>query len=56
MYDFVPQEEGELKLNKGDFITVTDDSDSNWWLGTYRGERGLFPRSYVKCVENDMMR
>mmetsp|Transcript_21277 Transcript_21277/g.55527 ORF Transcript_21277/g.55527 Transcript_21277/m.55527 type:complete len:243 (+) Transcript_21277:91-819(+) len=47
-YNFEPQESGELRFKKGDIITVTDDSDENWWKGTCHGESGLFPASYVK--------
>ena len=47
-YNFVPQEQGELKFKKGDLIILTDDSDENWWRGTVHGDTGLFPASYVK--------
>jgi growth factor receptor-bound protein 2 len=47
-YNFVPQEQGELKFKKGDLIIITDDSDENWWRGTFHGDTGLFPASYVK--------
>eukprot|EP00037_Helgoeca_nana_P009352 m.81979 g.81979 ORF g.81979 m.81979 type:complete len:248 (-) comp19524_c0_seq1:1402-2145(-) len=47
-YAFEPQESGELRFKKGDVITVTDDSDENWWKGTCQGENGMFPASYVK--------
>eukprot|EP00038_Savillea_parva_P007878 m.173088 g.173088 ORF g.173088 m.173088 type:complete len:240 (+) comp13637_c0_seq1:185-904(+) len=47
-YNFEPQESGELRFRKGDVITVTDDSDENWWKGQCHGEHGMFPASYVK--------
>jgi len=47
-FDFEPQEDGELRLRKGDVITVTDKSDSNWWRGTCNGQEGMFPVPYVK--------
>ncbi|GFV12185.1 hypothetical protein TNCV_1536821 [Trichonephila clavipes] len=31
MYDFKPQENGELELHRGDIITVLNRSDKNWW-------------------------
>ncbi|GBP29720.1 Protein E(sev)2B [Eumeta japonica] len=31
MYDFTPQEAGELEFRRGDVITVTDRSDQHWW-------------------------
>lgn len=47
-YNFEPQESGELRFRKGDVITVTDQSDENWWTGQCHGETGMFPASYVK--------
>ena len=46
-FDFDPQEEGELKLKKGDIIVVLDRSDANWWRGTCNGKEGMFPAPYV---------
>lgn len=31
LYDFTPQEAGELEFRRGDVITVTDRSDQHWW-------------------------
>lgn len=47
LYNFEPQESGELRFRKGDVITVIDSSDANWWKGQCHGETGLFPSSYV---------
>ena len=47
-FDFEPQEEDELRLRKGDIITVIDKNDQNWWRGTCNGMEGLFPVPYVK--------
>jgi growth factor receptor-binding protein 2 len=48
LYDFAPQEEGELRLKRGDVITVTDSSDNNWWRGHCCGAHGMFPKAYVE--------
>eukprot|EP00045_Choanoeca_perplexa_P001154 m.18174 g.18174 ORF g.18174 m.18174 type:complete len:249 (-) comp10767_c0_seq1:779-1525(-) len=48
LYDFEPAEAGELKFRKGDYITIMDDADANWWKGQCHGETGLFPASYVQ--------
>lgn len=47
LYDFTPQEQGELEFKRGDVITVTDRSDPHWWSGEMGNRRGLFPATYV---------
>uniref|UniRef100_UPI00358E11C2 growth factor receptor-bound protein 2 isoform X3 n=1 Tax=Myxine glutinosa TaxID=7769 RepID=UPI00358E11C2 len=47
LFDFEPQEEGELGFRRGDFIQVVDNSDANWWKGICKGQSGMFPRNYV---------
>ncbi|GFS63011.1 protein enhancer of sevenless 2B [Nephila pilipes] len=47
MYDFHPQEAGELEFRRGDIITVMDRSDQNWWEGEIGARRGYFPATYV---------
>lgn len=53
-YDFKPQDQEEMELNRGDIITVVDKKDPNWWLGEIvrdnRCCRGLFPRTYVSSL------
>jgi len=52
VYDFEPLEEGELRLKKGDIITVIDKPDQNWWMGTCNGMEGVFPVPYVKELDS----
>ena len=52
LYDFEPQEEGELRMRKGDIVTVLEKVDQNWWKGTCGSQSGLFPAPYVKEVES----
>lgn len=47
LYDFTPQEVGELEFKRGDVITVTDRSDQHWWHGEIGHRKGLFPATYV---------
>ena len=47
LYDFIPQEHGELELRRGDVITVTDQSDQHWWTGELGNRQGVFPATYV---------
>jgi signal transducing adaptor molecule len=47
LYDFDPQEEGELLLRKGDIIRVIDSVYTGWWRGERAGQVGIFPVNYV---------
>ncbi|KXJ28497.1 growth factor receptor-bound protein 2 [Exaiptasia diaphana] len=47
LFDFTASEEGELSFRRGDWITVMDASNENWWEGKVHGNVGLFPSNYV---------
>mmetsp|Transcript_9593 Transcript_9593/g.12531 ORF Transcript_9593/g.12531 Transcript_9593/m.12531 type:complete len:1337 (+) Transcript_9593:190-4200(+) len=52
LYDFVAEADDELNFNKGDVIDLLNTTDPEWWLGTVKGKRGVFPASYVERIEN----
>ncbi|PAV81341.1 hypothetical protein WR25_09326 [Diploscapter pachys] len=47
LFDFNPQEDGELAFKRGDIITLINKDDQNWWEGTLNSRRGMFPATYV---------
>ncbi|CAJ0580881.1 unnamed protein product, partial [Mesorhabditis spiculigera] len=47
LFDFQPQEEGELAFKRGDIIKLLSRDDENWWEGKLNEQTGMFPSNYV---------
>uniref|UniRef100_A0A7M5X0L1 SH3 domain-containing protein n=1 Tax=Clytia hemisphaerica TaxID=252671 RepID=A0A7M5X0L1_9CNID len=48
---FPGEEKGDLPLNEGDVVIITEIIDDNWAVGhTHGGHKGTFPRAFVKEI------
>ncbi|WFD43454.1 hypothetical protein MPSI1_002116 [Malassezia psittaci] len=50
LYDFEPDEPGELAFFAGDVIRVLDSVYEQWWRGEVRQEVGIFPVNHVEAL------
>ncbi|KAJ5162471.1 hypothetical protein N7492_007863 [Penicillium capsulatum] len=48
IYDYEAAEDNELSFPENAKIVNVEFPDDDWWLGEYKGARGLFPANYVQ--------
>ncbi|KAG9353749.1 hypothetical protein JZ751_011871 [Albula glossodonta] len=55
LYDFNSENPGEISVQENEIVTLYCEQDIEGWLegANSRGERGLFPASYVEILKND---
>lgn len=41
---------GDLSFQEGDVISITKN-EGDWWEGSLKGQKGIFPANYVKMKE-----
>ena len=44
----IPKEPNDLIMSAGDVIDIVEETNADWWTGSNRGKRGLFPSNYVE--------
>ena len=50
-FEYIPEQEDELKLAVGDIITITDKNIFEGWMqGELNGKVGLFPDNFVELL------
>ncbi|KAK3823446.1 MAG: hypothetical protein J3Q66DRAFT_437795 [Benniella sp.] len=51
LFDYHGENEGELSFKVGDFVSVIEYVDDDWWRGVLEKKIGIFPRTYVQQQE-----
>ncbi|XP_040051588.2 sorting nexin-18a [Gasterosteus aculeatus] len=56
LYDFNSENPGEVSVRENEVLTLYSEQDIDGWFEGVndRGERGLFPASYVEVLRNDV--
>lgn len=49
LYNYRPNDDGDLSFRKGDRLQILDDRDIDWWLAKHlaSGQQGYVPKNYV---------
>ncbi|XP_023597091.1 intersectin-1 isoform X2 [Trichechus manatus latirostris] len=55
LYPWRAKKDNHLNFNKNDVITVLEQQDM-WWFGEVQGQKGWFPKSYVKLISGPVRR
>ncbi|KAI0329972.1 SH3-domain-containing protein [Cubamyces sp. BRFM 1775] len=50
LYDYHSEDPGDLDLQEGVRVLITEKTSDDWWTGEIDGQRGLVPAAYVKLL------
>ncbi|KAI9474038.1 MAG: SH3 domain-containing protein [Benjaminiella poitrasii] len=55
VHEYKPENEDELKLMRGEYITVIDKlEDDGWWKGmNENGNTGIFPSNFIQILDDE---
>ena len=57
LHPYEPQNEGDLALQAGDWVTLEETPyGGGWWRGAVDDRTGWFPKTYVEYVDRDAER
>ncbi|CDK29452.1 unnamed protein product [Kuraishia capsulata CBS 1993] len=54
IYDYSPQNDGDIELHKGDTVEILEKPSKDWWMGSVNGKTGAFPSNYVQLKNSDI--
>lgn len=50
LFNYTPKLYDELELQPGDILDIHIKQEDGWWLGSLRGQVGIFPATYVEEI------
>ncbi|XP_058836754.1 uncharacterized protein LOC131693162 isoform X2 [Topomyia yanbarensis] len=50
LFNYTPKLYDELELQPGDILEIHIKQEDGWWLGSLRGQVGIFPATYVEEI------
>ncbi|KAI7862457.1 SH3 domain-containing protein [Spinellus fusiger] len=57
LHDYTPTQQDEIKLIRGEYITIKEKEDTAWWTGTNeQGQYGTFPAEFVQIIQEPPQR
>lgn len=51
VYSYTPANDGELEMNEGDMVYITEKDESGWWYASKDDKEGFVPADYVELAQ-----